>query len=89
MTAPPCPPVARARQVKSKRVFITTMAVIIDSPKALLISDLGGGRGAAGMLKLGNLNLYNEEICIGLPYLFEFLNLFTFIYLFNSDHRGR
>ena len=40
------------------------------------------GRGAAGMLNLGNLNLHNEETCIGLPYLFEFLNLFTFIYLF-------
>ena len=46
-------------------------------------------RGAAGMLNLGNLNLYNEETCIGLPYLFEFLNLFTFIYVFISDHRGR
>jgi len=34
------------------------------------------------MLNLGNLNLHNEETCIGLPYLFEFLNLFTFIYLF-------
>jgi len=45
-------------------------------------------RGAAGMLNLGNLNLYNEETCIGLPYIFEFLNLFTFIYLFNSDHRS-
>jgi len=33
------------------------------------------------MLNLGNLNLYNEETCIGLSYLFEFLNLFTFIYL--------
>jgi len=29
-------------------------------------------RGAAGVLNLGNLNLYNEETCIGLPYLFEF-----------------
>ena len=46
-------------------------------------------RGAAGMLNLGNLNLYNEETCTGLPYLIEFLNLFTFIYLFNSDHKGR
>jgi len=29
-------------------------------------------KGAAGMVNLGNLNLYNK------PYLFEFLNLFTF-----------
>jgi len=36
---------------------------------ALLCLVASEFRGAAGMLNLGNLNLYNEETYIGLPYL--------------------
>jgi len=57
-------------------VFYTNVAV------AAIINACSWDQGRSWHVKFGNLNFYNEETCIGLPYLFEFLNLFTFfIYL--------
>jgi len=72
----------RASHMSNSRIFLSTDALIIEW-------DMIDSRGGAGLLSLGSLNLYHEETCMGLPYLFELLNLFTFIYLLHSDHRGR